>query len=109
MRNDQLKIALGFYEQILAIDPEDLGSHYNSMLIYQKLGMRDKAREAAKIFQDLKDDPQTTPLASSFLQENPYIGNESLPFHTHDLKDFQAVWEKENYIVTFPINLVSLK
>lgn len=107
-RKDQLKIALDYYDQILAIDPEDLGAHYNSMLLYQKLGLRDKAKESAKIFQDLKEDPQTTPLASEFLQINAHIGNESLPFHTHDLKSFQAVWEKENYIVTFPINLASL-
>ena len=107
-RKDQLKIALDYYYQILAIDPEDLGAHYNSMLLYQKLGMRDKARESAKIFQDLKEDPQTTPLANDFLQINEHIGNESLPFHTHDLKSFQSVWEKENYIVTFPINLASL-
>ncbi|MEZ5425357.1 MAG: multiheme c-type cytochrome [Pyrinomonadaceae bacterium] len=106
-RDEQLKVAQGYYEQILAIDPEDLGAHYNLMLLYQKLGFRDKAREEAKIFQDLKDDPRTTPLASSFLQQNPYIGNESLPFHTHNLKLFEGVWEKENYKVDFPINLAA--
>lgn len=108
-RDAQLNVAVDHFNQILAIDPEDSGAHYNLMILYQKLGLRDKAREEAKIFQDLKDDTQTTPLASAFLELNPEIGNESLPFHTHDLKPFQAVWEKENYIVAFPINLASLR
>jgi tetratricopeptide (TPR) repeat protein len=108
-RKDQLNTALSYYERILAIDPEDLGAHYNCMLIYQKLGIRDKARVSAKIFQDLKDDPQTTPLASAFLQGNPDIGNESLLFHTHNLLGFRPAAEKQSYFVAFPLNLVSLK
>lgn len=97
-RKNQLKIAQGYYEQILAIDPEDIGSHYNLMIIYQKLGLREEAKKEAKIFQDLKEDPVQTPLASSFLQNNPNIGNESFPYHTHDLKIFQPSWEKTDYL-----------
>lgn len=97
-RMDQLKIAQNYYEQILQIDPEDIGSHYNLMIIYQKIGMRDEARREAKIFQDLKEDPVQTPLASTFLQNNAYIGNESLPYHIHDLKIFQPAWEKSGYL-----------
>lgn len=108
-RDEQLNIAVDYFKKILEIDPEDSGAHYNLMILCQKLGLRDQAREQAKIFQDLKDDTQTTPLASAFLELNPHIGNESLPFHTHDLKPFQTVWEKENYIVAFPINLASLR
>jgi len=96
-RINQLKIAQGFYEQILAIDPEDLGAHYNLMIIYQKSGMREEARKEAKIFQDLKEDPVQTPLAGSFLQNNPNVGNESLPFHTHQLKIFQPSFERAYY------------
>ena len=97
-RVNQLKIAQGFYEQILAIDPEDTGAHYNLMIIFQKLGMREEARREAKIFQDLKDDPQVTSLAGNFLQTNGNIGKESLPYHTHDMKIFQTAWEKLNYL-----------
>jgi tetratricopeptide (TPR) repeat protein len=96
-RNAQLKIAQGFYEQILAIDPEDLGATYNLMLIFQKLGMRQEAQKMSKIFQDLKDDPQATSVANNFLQKNPAIGKESLPYHAHDLKIFQPTMEKSNY------------
>ena len=97
-RKNQLQIARGFYEQVLAIDPEDVSSHYNLIIIYQKLGMREESKKEAAIFKDLKDDPQTTSLAGNFLQKNVSIGNESLPFHTHDLKLFQPRWEKTNYL-----------
>jgi tetratricopeptide (TPR) repeat protein len=97
-RINQLKIAQNYYQQIMAIDPEDVGAHYNLMIIYQKLGMREEARKEAKIFQDLKEDPAQTPLASNFLQTNWNVGNESLPYHTHDLKLFQTAWEKSDYV-----------
>lgn len=97
-RKNQLQIARNFYEQVLAIDPEDVSSHYNLIIIYQKLGMREESKKEAAIFKDLKDDPQVTALASNFLQSNQNIGNESLPFHTHDLKLFQPVFEKTDYL-----------
>ena len=97
-RKNQLEIAKGFYERVLAIDPEDASAHYNMMLISQKLGDRETARKEAKIFQDLKDDPQVTSLASNFLQTNWNIGNESLPFHSHDLQPFSAEAQKPNYL-----------
>ena len=97
-RSAQLEIAKGYYQQILAIDPEDTGSHYNMMIICQKLGMREEAKREAVIFKDLKDDPQVTSLASNFLQTNWNIGNESLPFHTHDLTPFQPNLQKEEYL-----------
>ncbi|HQU81938.1 MAG TPA: multiheme c-type cytochrome [Pyrinomonadaceae bacterium] len=97
-RKDQLQVAKGFYDQILELDPEDVGAHYNLMIIYQKLGMREEAKKEAKIFQDLKDDPAVTALASNFLQTNWNIGNESLPFHTHDLKPFSDAMQKMDYV-----------
>ena len=97
-RKNQLEIAKGFYQQVLAIDPEDVSAHYNMMLISQKLGDRETARKEAKIFQDLKDDPQVTSLASNFLLANENIGNESLPFHAHELKPFSAEAQKTDYL-----------
>ena len=97
-RKNQLEIAKGFYQQVLAIDPEDASAHYNMMLISQKLGDRETARKEAKIFQDLKDDPQVTSLASNFLLANENIGNESLPFHAHELKPFSAEAQKTDYL-----------
>lgn len=73
------------YEKILAIDPEDLGAHYNLMLIFRKLGMKDEAKREAKIFADLKDDPAALPLANMFLRKHPEMSNESVFWHVHDL------------------------
>ena len=73
------------YTRILQIDPEDLGAHYNLMLIYRKLGMKDEAKREAKIFADLKDDPSATPIANTFLRRHPEMSNESVFWHLHDL------------------------
>ncbi len=100
-RINQLRVAKGFYDQVLAIDPEDASAHYNMIVIYQKLGMRDDAKREAKIFQDLKEDPQVTSLAGSFLDKNSNVGNESLPFHVHNLKPFETVNEKNDYTAWF--------
>jgi Tfp pilus assembly protein PilF len=59
------------YEKILAIDPEDLGAHYNLMLVFRKLGMKEEAKREARIFADLKDDPSALALANMFLRKHP--------------------------------------
>lgn len=97
-RKSQLEIARAFYERVLEIDPEDLSSVYNLMLIYQKLGMREESAAKSKEFRQLKDDPQTASLANQFLQKNPNIANESLPYHVHNLRLFDETLEKRNYI-----------
>ncbi len=79
------KGALDCYDRILAIDPEDLGAHYNLMLVYRKLGRTDDARREAKIFADLKDDPGALSLANQFLRKHPEMSNESVYWHVHDL------------------------
>lgn len=74
------------YERILEIDPEDLGAHYNLMLIFRKLGMKEEAKREAKIFADLKDDPAALPIANNFLRRHPEMSNESVFWHIHDLQ-----------------------
>lgn len=73
------------YEKILQIDPEDLGAHYNLMLIFRKLGMREEAKRESRIFAELKDDPSATPLANAFLRKHPEMSNESVYWHVHDM------------------------
>ena len=73
------------YEKVLAIDPEDLGAHYNLMLVFRKLGKKEEAKREAKIFADLKDDPAALPLANMFLRKHPEMSNESVFWHVHDL------------------------
>jgi Tfp pilus assembly protein PilF len=73
------------YEKVLQIDPEDLGAHYNLMLVFRKLKMNEDARREGRIFADLKDDPSATPLANAFLRKHPEMSNESVFWHVHDL------------------------
>jgi len=73
------------YDKILLIDPEDLGAHYNLMLVFRKLGMKEDAKREGKIFADLKDDPSALPLANMFLRKHPEMSNESVFWHIHDL------------------------
>ena len=77
--------ALECFGKILDIDPEDLGAHYNLMLVYRKLGRTDDAKREAKIFADLKDDPGALSLANQFLRKHPEMSNESVYWHVHDL------------------------
>jgi len=97
-RDAQLKVAKDYYEKVLEIDPEDLSAVYNLMLIYQKLRETDKAREMAAFFKDLKDDTQVSSLARGFLQEFPDIGNESRPYHVHELGMFDLSTEAREYL-----------
>ena len=77
--------ALECYDKILQIDPEDLGAHYNLMLIYRKLGRTEDAKREGKIFADLKDDPGALSLANQFLRKHPEMSNESVYWHVHEL------------------------
>ena len=96
--------AKGYFQQILAIDPEDVGAHYNLMLMYQKTGMKSDAENEKKIFLDLKDDPRTTALAADFLQHNQAVARRSLPYYVNDLKPFRPESEKIGYLAVFGLN-----
>ncbi len=101
---DDFPAAIGFFEQVLAIDPEDTGAHYNLMLMYQKSGRKSEAENEKKIFLDLKDDPRTTALAADFLQRNQAVGRRSLPYYVNDLKRFQPQSERTGYLAIFGLN-----
>lgn len=77
--------ALECFGKILAIDPEDLGAHYNLMLIFRKLGRIEDAKREARIFADLKDDPGALSLANQFLRKHSEMSNESVYWHVHEL------------------------
>jgi len=71
------------YELLQGIDPDDLAAHYNLMLIYRRLGLKDKADEQAAFFADRKDDPASNSLALDFLRQHPEISAENVPWHVH--------------------------
>lgn len=103
IRNDY-PAAMGYFRQVLTIDPEDAGAHYNMMLLYRKTGMKDEAAREEKIFLDLKDDPRTTALAADFLQRNQSVARRSLPYYVNDLKRYDPASEKSGYLAVFGLD-----
>jgi tetratricopeptide (TPR) repeat protein len=79
----QYKAAREQFESLQSIDPEDLSAHYNLMLIYRRLGLKEKAAEQAVFFADRKDDPGAGTLALEFLRKHPENSRESVPWHIH--------------------------
>ena len=71
------------YELLQGIDPDDLAAHYNLMLIYRRIGLKDKAAEQEAFFSDRKDDPASNSLALDFLRQHPEISAENVPWHVH--------------------------
>ena len=103
IRNDY-QAAKEYFQQILSIDPEDVGAHYNMMLLYRKTGMKTDAEREEKVFLDLKEDPRTTALAADFLQHNQEVARRSLPYYVNDLKLFNPDLEKAEYLTVFGSN-----
>jgi tetratricopeptide (TPR) repeat protein len=103
IKNDY-QAAISYFLQVLAIDPEDAGAHYNMMLLYRKTGLKEEAAREEKIFLDLKDDPRTTALAADFLQRNQAVARRSLPYYINDLKPWAPAWEKTGYLAVFGLN-----
>lgn len=79
------------YELLQGVDPDDLAAHYNLMLIYRRLGLKDKAAEQAALFSDRKDDPASNSLALDFLRQHPEISAENVPWHVHPESHEQGV------------------
>ena len=73
------------YEQLQAIDPDDLAAHYSLAIIYRRLGEKEKSAIESAKFADQKDDPTASEYALQFLRKHPEVASESVVWHTHDL------------------------
>ncbi len=73
------------YEQLQAIDPDDLAAHYSLAILYRRLGEKQKAAAESAKFADQKDDPTASTYALEFLRKHPEVAAESVVWHTHDL------------------------
>jgi lipoprotein NlpI len=71
------------FEQLQAIDPDDVSAHYNLALIYRRMGMKDKAAEQSAQFWTKKVDPGAPTYSLDFLKKHPEISTESVPWHVH--------------------------
>jgi cytochrome c-type biogenesis protein CcmH/NrfG len=75
--------ALGQFEALQAIDPDDLAAHYNLSLLYRRIGMKEKAKEQLAFFTLKKVDPGAPTYSQDFLRQHPEISNESKLWHVH--------------------------
>jgi tetratricopeptide (TPR) repeat protein len=73
------------YQQLQAVDPDDLAAHYQLAILYRRLGDKDKAAMESAKFADQKDDPTASEYALEFLRKHPEVAAESVAWHTHDL------------------------
>ena len=71
------------YVGLQGIDPDDSSAHHHLSQIYARLGMRDKALEEAKLFNEQKDDPSALNYALEFFKDHPEMARESVPWHLH--------------------------
>jgi tetratricopeptide (TPR) repeat protein len=71
------------FEALQKIDPDDLAAHYNLAVLYRRLGMKEKAAAQAALFATKQIDPGAPTYSLEFLQKNPEISIESVPWHMH--------------------------
>jgi tetratricopeptide (TPR) repeat protein len=78
------KAAVKTFEQVLAIDPEDVQAHYNMMLCYRGLGDMEKAKRAELLFRRFKADESSQILTARVRSLSPEDNNERQPIHEHE-------------------------
>lgn len=76
--------ALGEFQALQRIVPDDLTAHQQLASLYRKFGMTSKAAEEEAAFDAEKPDPAAPTYSFNFLREHPEIVTESLPWHVHD-------------------------
>jgi len=78
------KSALEQFEQVQAINPDDLTAHYYLSLICERLGMQDRAQVEGARFAEQRDDPTAGALAQAFWRTHPTVVDELAPYHIHE-------------------------
>jgi len=73
------------FENLQSINPDDLTAHYYLSLIYNRLGMKDKATVEAAQYSEQRDDPTVGALAQDFWRRYPAVGDELTPYHVHGI------------------------
>lgn len=81
----QFDEALDAYLTALAIDPEDIISHYHRMLIYRAQGKTEAADEAQRAFDKYKDNEQQQRFTQEYRLANPIDNKASQSIIVYDL------------------------
>jgi tetratricopeptide (TPR) repeat protein len=72
------------FDQVLAIDPEDLQAHYNLMLCYTGLGQPALAKEHETRYLRFKADEASQSINGNYRMLHPEDNNERQAIHEHD-------------------------
>ena len=75
--------AVKAFQEVLAVDPEDVQAHYNLMLCYRGLGEPEKAEREEKLFRRFKADESSQSLTQKPRLTNPEDNNERQSIHDH--------------------------
>lgn len=75
--------AIGWYQSMLAIDPEDANAHYNLMLCYRATGRKGEADQLQPNYEQFKVDEYSQGFASKYRVDHPADNNEAQEIHEH--------------------------
>ena len=79
----QYDAAVATYEEVLAIDPEDVSAHYNLMLAHQGAGNREEALRERALYERFKADEAAQAITGAFRRASPEDNNERQAIHEH--------------------------
>ncbi len=82
----QYELAREQFEALQSINPDDITANNYLSYVYERLGMKDKAAEQARLFNERKEDVEVEPIAQLFWTNNPSVASELAPFHVHEVK-----------------------
>lgn len=75
--------AIGTFERVLRVDPEDLFAHYNLMLAYQGMGKTELAGRERGLYERFKADEAAQTITGPFRLRSPEDNNERQSIHAH--------------------------
>jgi len=81
---DRYQEAIAEFQNVLAIDPENLTAHYYLMLSYKAIGEEQKAQQAEARYLRYKPDESTLSLAGQHRLNDPIASLEAQPVHIHE-------------------------
>ena len=79
----QYREAIGEFEKVLRIDPEDLQARYNLMLCWQGLGDAARAATEQALYERFKADESSQFITGPYRQLHPEDNNERQQIHEH--------------------------
>ena len=83
IQQHEYKEALQQFQDLQAIDPDDVAAHYNLSLLYRRMGLKEKAAQQAALYASKVVDPRAPTYSLDYLRKHPEIGPESDVWHIH--------------------------